>query len=193
MGLNGEHLRKMPRAFAADCLSIAPFFRNRRLRRALKMKLDRFDRQLLNLIQENAERTADQLAEQVALSASAIQRRLRRLREDGVITRYAAVVEPKHVGRPNFFIVALKVERERPELLAQLRKWLAAQEYVQEVFYVTGEADFILVITAPDTETYDALMGRMVTENPNIARFTTNVALSLVKRSLAIPIPVDED
>ena len=155
------------------------------------MELDRFDRQLLNLVQEDAGQTAERLAEQVALSPSAIQRRLRRLRELGVISRDSAIVDPRKVGRPTFFIVSLQVERERPELLAQLRKWLAAQEHIQQAFYVTGEADFVLVITAPDTETYDALMSRLVSENPNVKRFTTNVALSLVKRGLTIPIPLE--
>lgn len=157
----------------------------------MDLLLDRFDRQLLNLVQEDAGQTAEQLADQVSLSPSAIQRRLRRLREQGVIVRDAAIVDPRKIGRTTFFIVALQVERERPELLAQLRSWLAAQEHIQQVFYVTGEADFILVITAPDTETYDALMSRMVGENPNVKRFTTNVALSVVKRGLTIPVPLD--
>ncbi|SFK68642.1 Lrp/AsnC family transcriptional regulator [Lysobacter sp. cf310] len=157
------------------------------------MSLDRFDRQLLNLVQEDAGQTAERLAEQVFLSPSAVQRRLRRLREQGVIVRDAAVVDPRKVGRPTFFVVSLQVERERPELLAQLRQWLAAQEHVQQAFYVTGEADFVLIITAPDTETYDALMARLVGDNPNVKRFTTNVALGVVKRGLTIPIPLDED
>lgn len=158
------------------------------------MELDRFDRQLLNLVQENAGQTAEQLADKVALSPSAIQRRLRRLREHGVITRDIALVEPGKVGRTTtFFIVSLQVERERPELLAQLRAWLAAQSHVQQVFYVTGEADFILIITAPDTESYDGLMARIVRENPNIKRFTTHVVLGVVKQSLTIPVTVDVD
>jgi DNA-binding Lrp family transcriptional regulator len=157
------------------------------------MELDRFDRQLLNLVQEDSGQTAERLAEQVELSPSAIQRRLRRMREEGVIVRESAIVDPRTVGRPTFFLVSLQVERERPELLAQLRKWLAAEARVQQVFYVTGEADFILVVTAPDTESYDALMSRMVGENPNVKRFTTNVALGVVKRGLTIPIPMDTD
>ena len=157
------------------------------------MRLDRFDRQLLNLVQEDAAQTAERLAEQVFLSPSAVQRRLRRLREAGVIVRDSAVVDPRQVGRPTFFVVSLQVERERPELLAQLRQWLAAQEHVQQAFYVTGEADFVLILTAPNTETYDALMARLVSENPNVKRFTTNVALSVVKRGLSIPVPLDED
>ncbi len=157
------------------------------------MNLDRFDRQLLNLVQEDAGRTAEQLAEQVALSPSAIQRRLRRMREEGVIVRQTAIVDPQRVGRPTFFIVSLQVERERPELLSQLRKWLATQEHVQQAFYVTGEADFVLVVSAPDTETYDALMGRLVAENPNVSKFITNVALGVVKRGLSVPIPLQDE
>lgn len=152
------------------------------------MDIDPFDRQLLNLLQENAGLTADRLAESVALSPSAIQRRIKRLRDQGVILRDIAVTDQKKIGNPTFFIVALEVERERPELLAQLRKWLAAQAHIQQVFYVTGEADFILVITAPDTETYDALMSDLVTQNQNVRRFTTNVALSVIKRGLTVPV-----
>jgi Lrp/AsnC family leucine-responsive transcriptional regulator len=157
------------------------------------MKLDRFDRQLLNLVQADAGRTADQLSEHVALSPSAIQRRLRRLKDDGVIVRETAIVDPRHVGRPTFFIVSVQVERERPELLARLRAWLADQDEVQQAFYVTGEADFILVIAARDTEAFDGLMAAMVADNPNVLRFTTNVALSTVKRSLFVPIATDAE
>lgn len=85
--------------------------------------------------------------------------------------------------------MSLQVERERPELLAELKRWLNAEEQVQQVYYVTGEADFILVLTAPDTESYDDLMARLVAANPNVRRFTTNVALGVVKRGLAIAIP----
>jgi Lrp/AsnC family leucine-responsive transcriptional regulator len=153
------------------------------------MELDQFDRQLLNLVQEDSGQTAEQLAELVPLSASAIQRRLRRLREDGVITRYAAVLDPAKVGRPTLFVVSVQVERERPELLGQFRSWLATQVHVQQAFYVTGEADFVLVITAPDTEAYDRFMSHMVSENPNVKRFTTYVTLSVVKTGLTIPVP----
>jgi|SRR5437868_3090985 len=152
------------------------------------MDLDEFDRQLLNIIQEDSSQTTERLAEQVPLSPSAIQRRLRRLREAGVIVRDAAIVAPEKVGRPTFFVVGLQTERERPEMLTQLRGWLARQSHIQQVYYVTGEADFILIVTAPDTQTYDSLMTQLMAENPNVKRFTTNVVLNPIKRSLAIPV-----
>ncbi len=155
------------------------------------MELDRFDRQLLNLLQENASQTAERLAEQIGLSASAIQRRIRRLRDQAVIVRDTAVVDPKMIGSPSLFIVSLEVERERPEMLVALREWLAKEPNVQQAFYVTGEADFILIVSARTTDEYDEYMSRLVGAHPNIKRFTTNVALSTIKRGLAIPVPLE--
>jgi Lrp/AsnC family transcriptional regulator, leucine-responsive regulatory protein len=156
------------------------------------MDLDRFDRQLLNLVQQDSAQTAERLAEQVGLSPSAIQRRLKRMREQGIILRDIAVVESRAVGRPTFFVVSLEVERERPELLAQLRDWIARHAEIQQAFYVTGETDYVLVITASDTEAFDALMSRLVKENPNVRRFTTKMVLGLLKQGLTIPVPMDD-
>ena len=83
--------------------------------------LDRFDRQLLRLVQQDAAQTAEQLAEQVSLSPSAIQRRLKRLREQGVIVRQIAVLDPARLGRPTTFIAGLQVDSERPEPMSRLR------------------------------------------------------------------------
>jgi len=151
--------------------------------------LDRFDRKLLILVQRDAGQTADALAEQVGLSASAVLRRLKRLRETGVILGEIAVVDPLKTGKPNFFLAALEIERERPELIARLRQWMAAEEQIQQVYYVTGTADFVLVVVAPDVGAYDALMSRLMADNPNVRRFTTNVALGVGKRGLFVPIP----
>jgi Lrp/AsnC family leucine-responsive transcriptional regulator len=157
------------------------------------MHLDRFDRQLLNLVQDDAAMTAEQMAEHVSLSPSAIQRRLRRLRDEGVILREVAVLDPRRVAGSNVFVVSVQVERERPELLAQFRDWLAGEEAVQQAFYVTGEADFILIVAAPSTEAYDALMSRMMSANANVKRFTTSVALNVVKRGLRIPVSLHDE
>lgn len=150
--------------------------------------LDRFDRKLLALVQRDAALTSEVLAERVGLSPSAVQRRLKRLREAGVIAALVAIVDPDKAGRPALFVVGLEIERERPELLQRLRAWLADEDAVQEVFYVTGAWDFVLIVTARDVEAYDALMSRLMADNPNVRRFTTNVALGTYKRRLFVPI-----
>ena len=154
----------------------------------MSRSLDIFDRKLLEQVQRDADLSADVLGAQIGLSGSAVLRRLKRLKADGTIAANVALVEPARVGRPTHFIVALEVERERPELMSRLRQWLGGEDQVQQVFYVTGGADFILVITAPDVESYDALMNRLMADNPNVRRFTTNVVLGVSKRGLFVPV-----
>ncbi len=154
--------------------------------------LDRFDRLLLDLVQQDAALTAEQLAEHVSLSPSAIQRRLKRLREQGVIQRQIAVLDAAALGRPTTFIAGLQVESERPELMARLRAWLDAEPAVQQAFYVTGEVDFVVVVIAPDAARYEALMARLLADNPQVRRYATQVAMGVLKRGLALPVPRDD-
>ncbi|MGV3479175.1 MAG: Lrp/AsnC family transcriptional regulator [Sphingobium sp.] len=154
----------------------------------MRSTLDSFDRRILDIVQRDGELTADAIGERIGLSASATLRRLRRLKAQGAIAATVAIVDPATIGKPTFFIVALEIERERPELLAQLRRWFAGEDQVQQVYYVTGSADFVLIITAPDVDSYDALMARMIADNSNVRRFTTNVALGIGKRGLFVPV-----
>jgi Lrp/AsnC family leucine-responsive transcriptional regulator len=152
------------------------------------MELDQFDRLLLNLVQEDAARTAESMAEEVALSVSAIQRRLRRMREMGIIERDVALIDPTKIYPSTTFVVSVQIERENLTLLAQFRSWLIEQKQVQQAFYVTGEADYLLVVTAPSAEDYEDFMVRMVSNNPKVKRLTTNVVMNTVKRGLTIPV-----
>lgn len=146
------------------------------------------DRRILALVQRDARLTAAQIGERVGLSASAAHRRMQRLWQGRVVEAQVAVVNPKAVGRPLVMIVGLEIERERPEDLHELKRWLAAEPAVQQAWYVTGDADFTLVITARDTEDYDAFMQRLVAENRNVRKFKTSVVLSTLKRGLAVPV-----
>jgi len=152
------------------------------------MSLDRLDIRLLSVLQSDSGLTNDQLAERVGLSASAVQRRVRRLEGSGIIQRRVALVDPAKVGRTAHFIVGLEVERERPELVKKLREWIVGEPAVQQAYYVTGTADYVLVVVTRDISEFDALMSDLMLANPNVRRFTTQVVMSTVKRGLSVPV-----
>jgi Lrp/AsnC family leucine-responsive transcriptional regulator len=151
-------------------------------------ELDRLDQKLLTELQQDASLTSDKLAERVGLSASAAHRRVRRLEERGIIERHIAVVDPAKVGRGALFIVGVEVERERSDLVQKLRNWIRAEPAVQQAHYVTGSADYVLLVTARDIAEFDGLMSDMMAANPNVRRFTTNVVMSTIKRGLFVPV-----
>ncbi|RDS81915.1 Lrp/AsnC family transcriptional regulator [Dyella psychrodurans] len=151
-------------------------------------ELDKIDRRILGIVQKDARRPAELIGADVGLSASAVQRRIARMRDEGVILAEVALVDPKRVGRPLTMIVDVEVERERPELLASLKQWIAAEPRIQEAWYVTGAGDYVLIIVTSDVDDFDALMQRLVTENANVRRFQTRVALGTLKRGMQVPM-----
>ncbi len=151
-------------------------------------KLDRADAALLEAVQRNNRLTSEELAALVNLSPTACQRRLKRLRAEGVIESDVAIVSPKAVGRPVSMIVMVSLERERADIVDRFKRSIRAAREVMLGYYVTGDADFILVVTAQDMESYEAFTRRFFYENPDIKGFKTMVVMDRVKASFALPI-----
>jgi Lrp/AsnC family transcriptional regulator, leucine-responsive regulatory protein len=151
--------------------------------------MDAKDRRILELLQANALLGMDRLGEMVGLSTSAAQRRVKRLRDDGIITADVSIVDPDMVGRHMTFVVEVTLEREKVALFETFKRQMREAPEVQQCYYVTGEGDFILVITAADMAEYEAITTRLFLEDANVRRYRTNVVMNRVKVSLALPIP----
>ena len=115
--------------------------------------LDDFDRQLLLAVQQDNRMPLRLLAEKVHLSTAAVQRRIRRMEEAGVISSNVAVVSPPSVGKVITLLVEVQAERTQTADLDELKKSLSGPE-VQQCYYVTGEADFMLVMTVDSMTEY---------------------------------------
>lgn len=147
------------------------------------MELDSIDRRLLQAVQENNRLPTEQLGELVGLSATACQRRLRRLRAEGVIEADVAIIAPEALGRPVQVLVQVSLERERADIIDRFK---AAIRKTPEI--VTGEADFILVVTARDMADYEQFTRRFFYENSHIKGFKTMVVIDRVKAGFALPV-----
>ena len=150
--------------------------------------LDSFDIKLLNLVQTDTRRTAQELSEAVGLSPSACLRRLNRLRETGVIEAEIAVVSPAAVGHRLTMVVEVSLERERPDIMSDFKKAMRMTPEVIQCYYVTGEVDFILIVAVKSMSDYENFTNDFLFNNKNIKRFNTLVVMDRVKVSLAVPI-----
>ena len=150
--------------------------------------MDQLDLKLLELVQQDNRLTADQLSDSVGLSPSACQRRLKRMREEGVIVADVSVVAPEALGRRLTMIVQVTLERERPDLIDTFKRSMIATPEVMQCFYVTGDADFVMILTVKDMKDYEVFTKRFFIENPNIQRFNTIVVMDWVKAGLQVPV-----
>lgn len=152
--------------------------------------LDNFDLQLLAEVQQDARLSQAELGGRVNLSTAAVNRRLKRLADDGVIKRYTAEIEPSAVGYPLTIIAGVEAESERVDLLDEMKRVFASCPEVQQCYYVTGDWDFILIFAVTDMEHYNRLTRDLFFTGNNVKRFKTFVAMSRVKAGLSLPIGV---
>jgi Lrp/AsnC family leucine-responsive transcriptional regulator len=150
--------------------------------------MDDIDRQILEALQRDNQAGMDRLGESVGLSASAAQRRVKRLRADGVITADVSVVNPEAIGRRMSFIVQVTLARESASIFESFKRRMGDAPEVQQCYYVTGDEDFVLVITAVDMAEYENIATRLFLGDANVARYRTSVVMTRVKTSLAVPV-----
>jgi Lrp/AsnC family leucine-responsive transcriptional regulator len=150
--------------------------------------LDDLDRKILELVQHDNRLTSEVIGERVNLSATAVQRRLKRLRDTRVIEADVAIVSPKAVGRNLQMMVMVSLERERADIIDRFKRSVRATPEIMSGYSVTGEADFVLVVSAADMEDYEAFTRRFFYGNPDIKTFKTMVVMDRVKVGFALPL-----
>ena len=150
--------------------------------------LDRFDLAILDILQADNTTPQRAIAQAVNLSAPAVQRRIQRLKDSGVIRANVAVLDPVKVGKPLTIVLEVHLDNERPDRTAPLRARIAAEDAVQQCYSVTGEADYLLVVNVASMANYEALTRRLFEGDDNIKRFRTSVALSSLKTGLRVPL-----
>lgn len=150
--------------------------------------LDRFDLAILNILQADNTTPQRAIAQAVNLSAPAVQRRIQRLKDSGVIRANVAVLDPVKVGKPLTIVLEVHLDNERPDRTAPLRARIAAEDAVQQCYSVTGEADYLLVVNVASMADYEALTRRLFEGDDNIKRFRTSVALASLKTGLRVPL-----
>lgn len=156
--------------------------------------MDRIDRKILAIYQTDTRRIAESIGKEVGLSAAAVQRRLKRLRENGVIRGEVALLDQAVTGVPITCIVTLEMTGTSSPVahLDRFKRQMCANRNVQQCYHVTGNRDFVLVITASTMEEYGQFAREYFESDENVARYETLVVLNRTKVGLSVPIAVDD-
>ncbi|NTH13758.1 Lrp/AsnC family transcriptional regulator [Agrobacterium rhizogenes] len=152
-------------------------------------RLDEKDREILLILQDNADQPAKAIAQVVNLSPSAVERRISKLKREGVIDRIVAVVSPAAVRRNLRILVEIEIQNEYRHNLEAFQRWLVQAPEVQSCWYVTGDTDFVLSVTVRDIEEYNAFIERMMTDQRELVRkYKSLIALKTIKHGMALSV-----
>ncbi|RAW01117.1 Lrp/AsnC family transcriptional regulator [Pseudochryseolinea flava] len=152
------------------------------------MKTDEFDLKLLRLLQHNNRLTADELAATVGLSASAVQRRLKRLRDEKIIEADISIISPQVAGIGLTCVVDIILERGNTTSLEKFKRSLVDRPEVMQCYYVTGTYDFVLIVNTTDMAAYEHFTKTCLMDNPNVKHFYTHAVMDRVKMGYGVAI-----
>lgn len=151
-------------------------------------ELDAFDVKILTLLQQDNRATAQVIADAVGLSPAACQKRLKRLRTSGVIESEVAILLPRAVGMDLTAIVQVRVSRDSAQELDRFRQLMLQAPEVTQCYYVTGENNFVVVVTVSDMKAYEEFSRKYFIENTGISHFITSMVMDRVKSSGVVQV-----
>ena len=152
--------------------------------------MDSADRKILAAIQRDARLSIAALSEIAGLSTASVQRRLKSLRETGVIRGDVALLDPEKLGFGITAVVFVELARDRADQIDTFRRKARAEPHVLHLYCIAGDADFVMVVIARDMADYEAFTYRFFFSDTSVQRFRTSIAISTDKSTLEYPVPM---
>ena len=153
------------------------------------MQLDRYDWQILQVLQREGRISNQDLADRIGLSPSPCLRRVRALEESGLITGYRALVDARKLGLSLIALLHITMDRHTPERFANFEKKVAALPEVLECLLITGQsADYQLKVVVRDMDAYQELLLNKVTRIEGVTGVHTSFVLRRVVDKTALPV-----
>jgi len=149
--------------------------------------LDSVDRRMLAILQRDGRITNQDLSERVGLSPTPCLRRLKRLEESGVITGYAALVDPKAYGLPFSVFVSVRLSQQTQEHIAEFEKAVESWDEVGECYLMTGSQDYLLRVVTDGIEGYERFLKQKMTRLKCVQSVESNFALATIKKRSGLP------
>jgi DNA-binding Lrp family transcriptional regulator len=157
--------------------------------KAADPQLDATDLRILDLLQQDASLSNQDLAAAAHTSAATCLRRVKRLVDNGVIERRVAILSPERVGAGLTAITEITLDRQGAEHLSAFEQRAANEAAVQQCHRVSPGPDFVLVLQVPDMAAWNALVERLFTQDANVRNVKTFFSVRRAKFSTRIALP----
>jgi Lrp/AsnC family transcriptional regulator len=153
-------------------------------------KLDRVDRKILAILQEDASLAISEIGSRVGLSQTPCWRRIQRLRADGVVEATVALVNPEAIGLGLTVFVAVEAHDHSPGWLQQFTEAVVSRGEVLEVHRMAGDLDYLLRVAVRDMAAFDAFYRELIAAVP-LKNVSSHFTMERVKDTTAYPIPAE--
>lgn len=150
--------------------------------------MDQSDHKILAVLQRNARTSIQDLADHIGASTASVQRRLKVLRDSGVIQKEVAVLDQQKLGFGITAVVSVELERDRLDQIDAFKRKARQDRQVMNFYCIAGDADFVIIVVAKDIADYEAFTHRFFFADANVRKFRTSIVVSTEKATLELPI-----
>ena len=150
--------------------------------------LDSADRRILRELQQDGALRNDVLSERVSLTPAPTLRRVRELEKAGVISRYAALLDPERVGLGVRVKVDVRLASQTRLGIDAFSNAIMAMPEVIECMILFGEWDYVLTVVAQDVEDYQRFVFDKLSKLPNVATYRSTLIMRVVKHTTVLPV-----
>jgi DNA-binding Lrp family transcriptional regulator len=151
-------------------------------------RLDRIDRRILRLLQEDGRMTNVELASRVGISPPPCLRRVRALEQAGFIRGYHADLDPQRLGFEVRVFAQVRLKSQAEADLRAFEELARGWPAVRECHMLNGEVDFILKCAAPDLKAFQRFLTESLTPAPNVASVKTSLVIRSGKNEPGVPV-----
>lgn len=152
------------------------------------MQIDEFDKKILKQLQQSNRVTAEELGIMVNLSTSAVQRRLKRLRDEKIIEADISIVSPLVAGMGISCVVDVTMHLGSSKIIDSFKKKMNNCWEVVQCYYVTGAYDFVIIVNTYDMKHYELFSKKYLMDNPDVKQFYTHVVMDKLKTGYGVAI-----
>jgi Lrp/AsnC family transcriptional regulator len=149
--------------------------------------MDRIDRAILHLLQQDGTLEIGAIAERVGLSKAPCWRRIRRLQEAGVIRRTVALLDAKLLNLSTTVFVTVKTADHSAAWFERFSRALNDIPEVMEIYRMSGDVDYMLRVVVPDIQVYGAVYSKLI-ESCEFLDISASFALESIKHTTALPL-----
>lgn len=151
-------------------------------------KLDRIDRMILDILQNEGRIAISELASRVSLSTTPCSERVKRLERDGIIMGYHARLNPKHLDRNLLVFLEISLSAKSGDVFEQVAKDLMEIPEVQECHLISGDFDYLVKARLKEMSTYRRLLGDLLKKLPSSASSHSYIVMEEIKESLYLDV-----
>jgi len=152
------------------------------------MKLDKFDRQILEELQRDCSLSTVEIAERVGISQSPCWRRIKRLKEEGIIDRHVAVLDKSKLGPVAHIYCYLRMDTLREMEREEFLRSIDSIPEILEAYTIFGDMDILLKIVAPTVEWYQEFVFKKIQRLPGVVDLRSTITLKELKSTTSVPV-----